>query len=262
MIFETHAHYDDEAFDGDRDVLLSSMQENGIGLVVNVGANLKSTTAGIELARKYPFVYAAAGVHPSETAELNEENFAWLEKQCLDKKVVAVGEIGLDYYWDEPSQEIQKLWFARQLELAGKVHKPVIIHSRDAAKDTYDIMAAHNAGEIGGVVHCFSYSPEMALEFVKMGFYIGVGGVVTFKNGKKLKEVVEAVPMERILLETDSPYLAPEPNRGRRNSSLNIPYIAQKIAEIKKITYDEVVAVTERNARQMYQIYYTGGQED
>ncbi|MDE5696333.1 MAG: TatD family hydrolase [Lachnospiraceae bacterium] len=254
MIFETHAHYDDEAFDDDRDALLSSMQKNGIGVIVNVGASLKSTAAGIRLAESYPFVYAAAGVHPSETAELNEENFAWLREQCLHKKVAAVGEIGLDYYWDEPSHEIQKLWFARQLELAREVQKPIIIHSRDAAKDTYDIMAAHNAGEIGGVVHCFSYSAEMAQEYIKMGFYIGIGGVVTFKNGKKLKEVVEAIPIKRILLETDSPYLSPEPNRGKRNSSLNIPHIAQQIAEIKGMSYDEVIAVTEENARQMYRI--------
>lgn len=254
MIFETHAHYDDEAFDDDRDALLSSMQKNGIGVIVNVGASLKSTAAGIRLAESYPFVYAAAGVHPSETAELNEENFAWLREQCLHNRVAAVGEIGLDYYWDEPSHEIQKLWFARQLELAREVQKPVIIHSRDAAKDTYDIMAAHNAGEIGGVVHCFSYSVEMAQAYVKMGFYIGVGGVVTFKNGKKLKEVVEAIPIKRILLETDSPYLSPEPNRGKRNSSLNIPHIAQQIAEIKGMSYDEVIAVTEENARRMYRI--------
>lgn len=254
MIFETHAHYDDKAFDADRDALLSSMYRNGIGFVVNVGADLTSTAAGIRLAEQYPFVYAAAGVHPSETAVLNEENFAGLREQCFHGKVAAVGEIGLDYYWDEPPHGTQKLWFARQLELAREVRKPVIIHSRDAAKDTYDIMAAHNAGEIGGVVHCFSYSAEMALEYVKMGFYIGVGGVVTFKNGRKLKEVVDAVPIERILLETDSPYLSPEPGRGRRNSSLNLPYIAQKIAEIKGMPYDEVVAVTERNAKQMYQI--------
>lgn len=254
MIFETHAHYDDAAFDEDRDALLSSMQDNGIGYIVNVGASIKSTASSIRLAQKYPFVYAAAGVHPNETGELNEENFAWLREQCLHEKVAAVGEIGLDYYWDEPSHEIQKVWFARQLDLARDIRKPVIIHSRDAAKDTYDIMAAHNAGEIGGMVHCFSYSAEMAQEYVKMGFYIGVGGVVTFKNGKKLKEVVEVVPIERILLETDSPYLSPEPNRGKRNSSLNIPYIAQQIAEIKGMSYDEVVSVTERNARQMYRI--------
>ena len=254
MIFETHAHYDDEAFDEDRDVLLSSMRENGIEYIVNVGANLKSTAASIALAQKYPFIYAAAGVHPSDTGELDEERFLWLKEQSRFEKVVAVGEIGLDYYWDSVAREVQKFWFKRQLDLAREIKKPVIIHSRDAAKDTFDIMTAKNAEEIGGVVHCYSYSPEMALDYVKMGFYIGIGGVVTFQNGKKMKEVVEAVPMEHILLETDSPYLSPEPNRGKRNTSLNLPYVAQKIAEIKGISYDEVVAVTAENAKKMYKI--------
>ena len=254
MIFESHAHYDDEAFDEDREALLSSLQENGIEYVINVGASLKSTASTVELAKRYPFIYGAAGVHPSETAELNEENFKWLEKQCKQPKIVAVGEIGLDYYWEEPEHEIQKIWFEKQLELARKLKKPVIIHSREAAKDTYDIMCMHKAEEIGGVVHCYSYSAEMALDYVKMGFYIGIGGVVTFKNGKKMKEVVEAVPLERILLETDSPYLAPEPNRGKRNSSLNIPYIAKQIAAIKNVSYEEVVAVTNANARTLFKI--------
>ena len=254
MIFETHAHYDDEAFDEDRDVLLSSMRENGIEYIVNVGANLKSTAASIALAQKYPFIYAAAGVHPSDTGELDEERFLWLKEQSRFEKVVAVGEIGLDYYWDSVAREVQKFWFKRQLDLAREIKKPVIIHSRDAAKDTFDIMTAKNAEEIGGVVHCYSYSPEMALDYVKMGFYIGIGGVVTFQNGKKMKEVVEALPMEYILLETDSPYLSPEQNRGRRNTSLNLPYVAQKIADIKDISYDEVVAVTTENAKKMYKI--------
>lgn len=254
MIFETHAHYDDEAFDEDRDILLTSMHENGIGYIVNVGASLKSTQESVKLAQRYPFIYAAAGVHPSETGELDEAGFAWLKEQCLLEKVVAVGEIGLDYYWDEPAHEIQKIWFERQLDLAREIKKPVIIHSRDAAKDTFDIMVEKNAAEIGGVVHCYSYSAEMALDYVKMGFYIGIGGVVTFKNGKKMKEVVEAVPIEHILLETDSPYLSPEPNRGKRNSSLNLLYVAQKIAEIKGISYDEVVDITLQNAKCMYHL--------
>lgn len=254
MIFETHAHYDDEAFDEDRDILLSSMRENEIEYIVNVGSNLESTAASLELAAKYPFVYVAAGVHPSETGTLDEEGFAWLKKQCVSDKVVAVGEIGLDYYWDEPAHDVQKIWFARQLDLARQVKRPVIIHSRDAAKDTFDIMTEKRAGEIGGVVHCYSYSAEMALDFVKMGFYIGIGGVVTFKNGKKMKDVVEALPVERILLETDCPYLAPEPNRGKRNSSLNLPYIAQKIAEIKGLSYEEVVTITSKNAKNMYRL--------
>ena len=206
------------------------------------------------MTKRYPFIYGAAGVHPSETAELNEENFKWLAQQCRQSKIVAVGEIGLDYYWEEPEHEIQKIWFERQLELAREVNKPVIIHSREAAKDTYDIMCAHKASELGGVVHCYSYSAEMALEFVKMGFMIGIGGVVTFKNGKKMKEVVEAVPIEKILIETDSPYLAPEPNRGKRNSSLNLSYIAREIAAIKDMSYEEVVTITNRNARELFHI--------
>ena len=199
-------------------------------------------------------VYAAAGVHPNETDELNEENFCWLREQCKHPKVVAVGEIGLDYYWDKPEHDIQKKWFVRQLELAREINKPVIIHSREAAKDTYDIMKANNAAEVGGVVHCYSYSTELALEFVKMGFYIGIGGVVTFQNAKKMVEVVASVPLEHLLLETDCPYLAPVPNRGKRNSSLNLPYIAQKIAEIKGVLYNEVVEITARNARKMYRL--------
>ncbi len=254
MIFESHAHYDDEAFDEDRDILLSSMRDNGIEYIINVGASLQSTRTTMELTRQYPFIYGAAGVHPSETAELNEDNFKWLAEQCKDPRVVAVGEIGLDYYWEEPDHDIQKKWFIRQLELAGNCKKPVIIHSREAAKDTYDIMTAQHAEEIGGVIHCYSYSAEMALDYIKMGFYIGIGGVVTFKNGKKMKEVVQAIPIEKILLETDSPYLAPEPNRGKRNSSLNIPYIAQQIAQLKGLKFEEVVQITNQNAKQLFGI--------
>lgn len=254
MIFETHAHYDDEAFNDDRDSLLESMQENGIGYIVNVGASLEGTKKSIELSHRYPFIYAAAGVHPNETGVLDDDNFKWLESQSLDERVVAVGEIGLDYYWDEPDHGTQKKWFIRQLALAKKIKKPVIIHSRNAAKDTYDIMVSEKASEIGGIVHCYSYSPQMALDYVEMGFYIGIGGVVTFKNGKKMKEVVEALPIERIVLETDSPYLSPEPNRGKRNSSLNLPYVAAKIAEIKNLAYDEVVETTMRNAKKVYRL--------
>jgi TatD DNase family protein len=254
MIFETHAHYDDEAFNDDRDKLLMSMEENGIGCIVNVSSSLSSTRQSIELAHRYPFIYAAAGIHPNETGALDEENFKWLEAQCMDERVVAVGEIGLDYYWDEPDHDTQKKWFIRQLELAKRIKKPVIIHSRDAAKDTYDIMISENASKIGGIVHCYSYSTQMALDYVKMGFYIGIGGVVTFKNGKKMKEVVEALPIERIVLETDSPYLAPEPNRGKRNSSLNLPYVAEKIAEIKNLKYEDVVEITRINATKAYRL--------
>ncbi len=252
MIFDTHAHYDDEQFDIDREELLGSMRENGIGHIVNVGANIASTRGALELAHKYDFIYAAVGVHPSDVEELNEDNFELLREWSQDGRCVAIGEIGLDYHWPDPEPELQKKWFRRQLYLAREERLPVIIHSRDAAKDTLDIMREEHAEEIGGIVHCFSYSKEVAAQCVDMGFYIGVGGVLTFKNGRKLREVVEQTPMDRILLETDCPYLAPEPYRGRRNSSLYLPYVVTEMANIKGITEDEVIRITEQNAKRVY----------
>jgi len=253
MIFETHAHYDDIAFNEDRDELLRSLPDNGIEYVVNVGASMESSRNSVELASKYAFIYAAVGVHPSDTAGLTENDMEWLKNEALyNKKVVAIGEIGLDYYWDEPEKDVQRIWFERQLELARQVKLPVIIHSRDAAKKTLDIMKDHNAKELGGVVHCYSYSKETAREYLDMGFYFGIGGVVTFKNAKQVKEAVEYIPLDRILLETDCPYLSPEPNRGKRNSSLNIPYIANAIAQLKGVEYDELVRITSENAKRMY----------
>lgn len=256
LIFETHAHYDDEAFDEDRDQLIESLKMNNIEYVVNIGASIRTTKNSLELADRYDFFYAAVGVHPSDIADLNDDTFAWLSEQSTRDKVVAIGEIGLDYYWDkEPEvQENQKLWFRRQLNLAREKKLPVVIHSRDAAADTMEIMKDEKASEIGGVIHCFSYSKEFAEEYVKMGFYIGVGGVVTFKNARKLVESVEVTPIERIVLETDCPYLAPEPFRGKRNSSLNIPYIAAKIAEIKSMDVSDVISITNKNAKELYRL--------
>lgn len=254
MIFETHAHYDDERFTEDQDALIKSMPEKGIGRIINVGSSIESTRTTLELAKKYDYVYAAVGVHPSDIDGLNEDTFAWLKEQTAWEKTVAIGEIGLDYYWDkEPEvQERQREWFRRQMELAKEVNLPVIIHSRDAAEDTMRLMKEIHAQEIPGVIHCYSYSKEMAQEFIKMGYYIGVGGVVTFKNAKKLKETVEAIPLERILLETDCPYMAPEPHRGTRNDSSNIPYVIAKIAELKQVSEAEVERVTEQNARTLF----------
>lgn len=254
MIFESHAHYEDEKFDEDREELLSSLSENGVGYVINVSSSLETIKKTLNLMEKYPFMYAAVGVHPEECEPLNEENFAYIREMAAKEKVVAIGEIGLDYYWDDPERPIQKKWFEAQIELARETNLPMIIHSRDAAKDTLDIMKEHKSGEIGGVIHCFSYGVEMAREYLDMGFYLGVGGVVTFNNAKKLKEVVAYTPLDRILLETDCPYLAPVPNRGKRNSSLNLPYVAAEIAKIKGLDYDEVVTVTENNAKTMYRI--------
>ena len=253
MIFDTHAHYDDEQFDADREELLDSMAEQGVGTIVNVSASYPSCEQVTEMVQKYPFMYAAVGVHPDHVGDLNEETFARMKKLFANDKVIAVGEIGLDYYWDNESHDLQKAWFLRQLELARELDLPVLIHSREAAADTMDIMKEHAEG-MSGVIHCYSYSKEMAREYVKMGFYIGVGGVVTFKNARKLKETVAEIPITSIVLETDCPYLAPEPNRGKRNNSAYIRYVAEEIARIKGITYEEVVAQTEENARKMYRL--------
>ena len=254
MIFESHAHYDDEAFDEDRDALLRSFAENGIDKVINIGASLESCRRTLALVEKYSFFYGAIGVHPSETGELTETDLLWLKERCALEKVVAVGEIGLDYYWKEPEPSVQKRWFEKQLEMAKEVKLPVVIHSRDAARDTLDIMKSSHAETTGGVVHCFSYTKEIAREYLEMGYYFGIGGVVTFTNARKLKEAVSYIPLDRILLETDSPYLAPEPNRGKRNSSLYLPYIAKEIAALKELDYEEVLAVTHENAEKLFRL--------
>lgn len=254
MIFESHAHYDDKAFEEDRDMLLQSLQANGIDTVINVGAGIDSCKRTLGLMDEYSFIYGAIGIHPSETEELDEENFEWLKRNCCHRKTVAVGEIGLDYHYEEPEHSIQKKWFERQLDLARELELPVIIHSRDAARDTLAIMKSRHAEDLGGVIHCFSYTKEIAREYLDMGFYFGIGGVITFANAKKLKEAVEYIPIEKILLETDSPYLAPEPNRGKRNSSLNLPYIAEEIALLKGLNYEEVIAVTHENAQRLFRI--------
>lgn len=254
MIFETHAHYDDEQFDNDRESLLRSLPEHGIAYVVNIGSSIETSKNTIELANRYSFAYGAIGVHPNEVAELDEDKIAWLKEKTKEPKIVAIGEIGLDYYWKEPEREIQKKWFDRQMALAKEVKLPMVIHSREAAKDTVDMMKAAGAKDIGGVIHCYSYSLETAKIFLDMGFYLGIGGVVTFNNARKLKEVVEYAPLDRLVLETDCPYLAPVPLRGKRNSSLNIPYVIKEIKKIKNIGYDEIVEVTNRNAKTLYKI--------
>lgn len=252
MIFESHAHYDDTAFDADREEILNQCREQGIETIINVSASLDSVKSTLALAEKYPFIYGAVGIHPDETGELSEEAFAWLRGQCRHPKAAAVGEIGLDYYWDKEKHELQKYWFHRQMELAKELGLPIIVHSREAAADTLEAVRAAHSPKLRGVIHCFSYGPELAGEYLDMGYYIGIGGVVTFKNAKKLKEVVKMLPLERILLETDCPYLAPEPNRGKRNTSLNLPYIAEAIGQLKGIEAKEVIRVTNENARTLY----------
>ncbi|MBP3604126.1 MAG: TatD family hydrolase [Lachnospiraceae bacterium] len=260
MIFETHAHYDDEAFDTDREELLLSMQDGGVETIVNIGADVASSKQTLEFCDKYPFIYGAIGVHPSNTNAMTEEDFKWLEETAkkyrmkAGGKVVAIGEIGLDYYWDKEdvTRANQRKWFERQTVLAEEMGLPIVIHSRDAAKDTMDMMKAMNAGEIGGIIHCYSYAKEQAREYLDMGFFFGIGGVLTFSNAKKLKEVVEYLPMDAIVLETDCPYLAPVPNRGKRNSSLNLIYVAEEIAKIKGKDVEKVIEQTKANARRVY----------
>lgn len=253
-IFDTHAHYDDEDFNEDRDSLLLSMKEHGVGTIVNIGASMKSCKTTLELAKKYPFVYGALGVHPSESGELTKEDMDWIKTQSSHEKIVAIGEIGLDYYWDNVEKDVQKRWFLHQLEIAKETGLPVIIHSRDAAQDTLEIMKSEHRDTTGGVIHCFSYGVEMAREYLNMDYYLGIGGVLTFKNGKKLKEVVEYAPMEKLVLETDCPYLAPVPYRGKRNSSLYLPYVIETMAEIKQMSIEDVIRVTAENARRLYRL--------
>ncbi len=244
--FDTHAHYDDAAFDADREQLIKDMYDFGVKKIINVGADVVSSLKSIELAKKYDFFYAAVGVHPYDVTEMCENDIKLLQKCFNYYKVVAVGEIGLDYHYEDADREKQKYWFKKQLELAENVEKPVIIHSRDASEDTFKIIAESRIRS--GVIHAFSGSAELAREYVKLGFYIGIGGVVTFKNAKKLIKVATEIPMSRILLETDAPYLTPMPYRGERNNSQNLQFVAAKIGEIKQIDPREVIKSTSQNA--------------
>ena len=254
MIIDTHAHYDDEAFNPDRDALLNSMAENGIEKVVNVCASISELYRTVELMEKYPFVYGAVGVHPDDAPQMTQDTLDEIRRLSHMEKMVAIGEIGLDYYWhkEEKEHKRQQEMFRAQMDIAREEKLPFMIHSRDAAEDTLEIVREYMKKDMsGGIIHCFSYSKEIAAEYLKMGLYLGIGGVLTFKNAKKLKEVAAIAPLSQIVLETDCPYMSPEPNRGKRNSSLNLPYVAEALAQIKGITAEEVIAVTEENAKKL-----------
>lgn len=329
MIIDTHAHYDDHAFDQDRKELLSGLLERGVANVINASAAARTIPKVLALAEYYDFVYAMAGLHPcevygcgdntgnhvmetygretevgcqvadmhgsgtSEKAAEARTDIEWVQTYNIIKmqewlgaafaaydpdeiitsewtaseremkllraalshpKVVAVGEIGLDYHYDDTNKPLQKKWFADQINLAREFNKPVNIHSRDAAADTADLMKAEQARDVGGIVHCFSYGKEMAAEFLDMGFMLGIGGVVTFKNSKKIKEVVSYMPLDMLVLETDCPYLAPSPYRGKRNDSGYISYAAQAIADIKGVTAEIVIEIAAQNAKRVYKL--------
>lgn len=253
-IFETHAHYDDDAFDEDRDTLLCQMNKEGIDYIVNIGCSMPNSRHIVQMIQQYDFLYGTVGVHPSDIDDLTDADMEELEQLAQRDKILAIGEIGLDYHYDNVIKELQQKWFIAQLEIAKRRDLPVVIHSRDAAKDTLDIMKEYHNGATPGIIHCFSYGIEMAREYLNMGYYIGVGGVVTFKNAKKLKEVVEYTPLDRIVLETDAPYLAPTPFRGKRNCSLYLTHVAEEIAAIKNTSVEEVCAVTYDNAKTVYRM--------
>lgn len=252
MYFDSHAHYDDERFEEDRESLLESLKEKGVDFVVNAAADMSSCHTSLALAEKYAFIYSSIGVHPHDVKDLTEADLEEMKQLAAHKKVVAIGEIGLDYYYDNSPREEQRIWFMKQLLLAKELDLPVIIHSRDASQETFDLIVESGVKE--GVIHCFSGSYELAKEYVKRGFYIGVGGSLTFKNARKTVEVVEGIELDHILIETDCPYLTPVPHRGKRNDSSYLKYVVQKIAEIKGISEDEVARVSCQNAKLLFRI--------
>lgn len=252
MFIDTHAHYDDKAFDEDRDALLQSLFSSGIEHIINPGCDIRSTLAAQELAHRFNFVSYAAGIHPEELKDLPADPVAQIRQLASDAKCVAIGEIGLDYYWDVSQKDLQKQLFRAQLELAIELDKPAIIHDREAHGDSLEIIREYPSAS--GVFHCFSGSREMAAELLSRGWYLGFDGPITYKNARKALEVLEETPLDRILLETDSPYLSPVPNRGKRNCSSNLCYVASKIAEIKQLELEKVARITSENARRLFRI--------
>lgn len=250
-IFDSHAHYTDKAFNDDREIMLGSLKESGICGVINCGADLESSKKASELAEKYDYVYFACGIHPEEVECLPPNYVDVLKELAGHKKCVAVGEIGLDYYWRQDTKEKQKEVFENQIMLAKELNLPIIVHSRDAHNDTLEILKKHKPD---GVLHCFSGSVEIAKEILRLGMYIGFGGALTFKNARKAVEVAEMLPLDRLLLETDCPYMAPVPMRGKRNNSTYIPYVAEKMAEIKNTDTQTVLDITKENTTKLFNI--------
>lgn len=250
-IFDTHSHYDDSKFDPDREELLSQLQSRGITNIVSCGCDIETTQYNFDLAQKYDYIYFAAGFHPECLEGAALDDLKRIENFAKNEKCVAIGEIGLDYHWMSSSKDIQKSFFQSQIELAQKLDKPVIVHDREAHGDTLDILKNMKPK---GVVHCFSGSKEMAKDVIKLGMYIGINGVVTFNNARKSLEVVKEIPLERLVLETDCPYLAPVPMRGKINNSSYIPYIAEKIASLLNMDTQELLNITNENAKRLYNL--------
>lgn len=254
MIFDTHAHYDDARFDEDRETLLMGMRDHNVGRIMTISASVTEWENVIALTKKYDFIYGTLGVHPDYTGDLAEEDMERMESLLCEEKIKGIGEIGFDFYGESVSEELQRKWFVRQLELAEKHHLPTVIHSRDAVQMTFDLLTSRPRRENPGIIHCFSSSPEMAEAYVKMGYKIGIGGVVTFKNGRVLKEVVSKLPLKDLVLETDAPYLAPMPHRGERNDSTMISYVVKTIAALKNVSEEEILETTWKNGCDVFQI--------
>jgi len=252
MYFDTHAHYDDEAFDSDRDLVIAELQNSGVSLILNAASSLESSRKAIALAEKYSFFYAAVGVHPHDASSLTSEALSAIRELAKNNKVKAIGEIGLDYFYDLSPREVQKEAFIKQMELAKELDLPVIVHDRDAHEDSLEIVKAFP--EVRGVFHCYSGSLETAKELIKHGWYLSFTGAVTFKNARKAPEVIEYMPEDRLMIETDCPYLAPVPMRGKRNDSRNLKYIAERIAEIRGTTVEKIAALTLENGRRFFEI--------
>ena len=252
MYFDTHTHYENKRFDEDRDELLSSMPSSGISLILDAGCSLKSSKSSLMLADKYPFIYASVGIHPHDSKDMTDDMVPELERLLSHPKAVAVGEIGLDYHYDFSPRDVQKKRFREQLELARRVNKPVIVHMRESTSDALDLIREYR--DLTGVFHCFPGSPETAKILLDLGWYLSYTGVITFKNARKALEVIEKMPRDRLMLETDCPYMAPEPKRGRRCSSLFLPYIAAKVAEIWGVPSEEAAAITTENGKRLFGI--------
>jgi len=253
MLFDTHAHFDAEQFDPDRDELLSSMPEQGVGYILNPGCNLRMSRAAVDLAHKYPFIYAAVGYHPEDCGDMTDEDLQEIFRLAQDPRVKAIGEIGLDYYWEQnPPKERQQEVFRRQMEMARQLKLPVIIHDREAHADSLAIVKEFP--DVMGVFHCYSGSAEMAKEILDMGWMLSFTGVITYKNARKSVEVVEMAPLERLMVETDAPYMAPVPHRGQRNHSGFVHLMAEKIAEIKGLPVEEVIRTTTENGKRFFRI--------
>lgn len=250
-IFDSHAHYDNPRFDTDREALLSSLPHRGVGRVVNIGADGQSSTAGIALAERYDYIYATVGLHPHDATDISDELIDRFREQAAHPKVVAIGEIGLDYHYDYSPRDVQRFAFEQQLMLARDIDMPVVIHSRKAAEDSYNLL---NRYRPAGIVHCFSGSAEMAAAYVKLGFYVGFTGVVTFKNARQPLLAAAAVPLDRLLIETDCPYMAPEPFRGRRCDSTMLTSTAAVLADLKGISVEQLIKATYENACEVYRI--------